>query len=224
MINAPVVLIPATDTCKNVTMDKFQKWVRSGLQQPGKTAKGLAAALGVAPARVTEITKGDRKVKATEITRIALYLELPPPSDQISYTSVSVGQVPVMGRIEDGVWRERIKNDTQDYAALPHVIDERFPPDSQIAYVIETPAPEAGLIAGDYVIAAPYSAAHLKANRRCMVVVQIEKHNLVSLALATLTDGADGNLNFLIPSGYSPIAVRSAKILAQVIAIHRPLI
>lgn len=218
------ILIPATDTCKNVIMDKFQKWVRTGLQQPGKTAKGLASFLGVAPARITEITKGERKVKATEIAKIAVYLELPAPSDQISYTAVSAGRVPIMGRIEDGVWRERLNNETQEFASLPYVLDERFPTDSQVAYVIETSAPDAGLIAGDYVIASPYTAGNLKFSRKCIVIVQIERHGLISLALGTIHDGPDGTLNFLIPSTQKPVPASSAKIIAQVIAIHRPLI
>jgi len=46
------------------------------LRPQGKTQSGLAAALGLDPSRVTEIIKGDRQIKRSEVAPLAAYLEM----------------------------------------------------------------------------------------------------------------------------------------------------
>jgi len=46
------------------------------LRPKGKTQTGLAAALGLDPSRVTEIIKGDRQIKRSEVAPLAAYLEM----------------------------------------------------------------------------------------------------------------------------------------------------
>jgi phage repressor protein C with HTH and peptisase S24 domain len=46
------------------------------LRPGGKTQTGLAAALGLDPSRVTEIIKGDRQIKRSEVAPLAAYLEM----------------------------------------------------------------------------------------------------------------------------------------------------
>ena len=55
-------------------------WIERGLQKPGKSRKALAAALGRYPSMVTSVLKGDRAIKADEISVISAYLEEPPPA------------------------------------------------------------------------------------------------------------------------------------------------
>ena len=50
--------------------------IRAALAKPGKTQRGLAAALGVDPAAVHRLLKGERQLKAAEIPAAARYLEL----------------------------------------------------------------------------------------------------------------------------------------------------
>ena len=50
--------------------------IERGLQKPGKTKGGLAAAMGVRPGAVSEILSGLRLIKAAEIAPIVAYLEL----------------------------------------------------------------------------------------------------------------------------------------------------
>jgi hypothetical protein len=66
-------------------------WIREGLRKPGKSRSGLAAALGRAPSAVTALLKGERKLKADEITVISAYLEFDPPTPQRSRS------VPIIG-------------------------------------------------------------------------------------------------------------------------------
>jgi repressor LexA len=62
--------------------------IERGLQKPGKTKGGLAAAMGVRPGAVSEILSGIRLIKASEIAPIVEYLEL--------------NSVPIMGRVGAG--------------------------------------------------------------------------------------------------------------------------
>src|ERR1700754_2570427 len=62
--------------------------IERGLQKPGKTKGGLAAAMGVRPGAVSEILSGIRLIKAAEIAPIMEYLEL--------------NSVPIMGRVGAG--------------------------------------------------------------------------------------------------------------------------
>src|SRR3954451_10748725 len=64
------------------------KLIERGLDKPGKTKGGLAAAMGVRPGAVSEILSGIRLIKALEIAAIIDYLEL--------------NSVPIMGRIGAG--------------------------------------------------------------------------------------------------------------------------
>jgi repressor LexA len=52
------------------------RMIERGLQKPGKTKGGLAAAMGVRPGAVSEILADIRQIKATEIQPIIDYLEL----------------------------------------------------------------------------------------------------------------------------------------------------
>src|SRR5437588_8674551 len=64
------------------------RMIERGLQKPGKTKGGLAAAMGVRPGAVSEILGDIRQIKATEIQPIIDYLEL--------------NSVPIMGRVGAG--------------------------------------------------------------------------------------------------------------------------
>ena len=56
-------------------MDK--RWIQGRLKDLGKTQSGLAAHLGLASARITEILNGERNVRLAEAIQIAEYLEIP---------------------------------------------------------------------------------------------------------------------------------------------------
>src|SRR6201991_2088935 len=62
--------------------------IERGLEKPGKTKGGLAAAMGVRPGAVSEILSGIRLIKASEIAPIMEYLGL--------------NSVPIMGRVGAG--------------------------------------------------------------------------------------------------------------------------
>ncbi len=56
-------------------------WIRDGLMKPGKTQRGLAAALGVDPSAISRLLTGARQLRAAELPVVAAYLESQIPSD-----------------------------------------------------------------------------------------------------------------------------------------------
>lgn len=50
--------------------------IRRALEQPGKSRKGLAQAMGRQPSMVTDMLNGRRQIKASELPVIAKYLDL----------------------------------------------------------------------------------------------------------------------------------------------------
>jgi antitoxin component HigA of HigAB toxin-antitoxin module len=58
-----------------VTVD----WIRTALEETGKTRSGLARALGRSPSAVTDLLNGRRRLRADEIALAASYLGVEPP-------------------------------------------------------------------------------------------------------------------------------------------------
>jgi repressor LexA len=86
------------------------KLIEQGLQKPGKTKGGLAAAMGVRPGAVSEILSGLRLIKASEIAPIIDYLEL--------------NSVPIMGRVGAGATIEQVPPEGLGEVELPFPIAE----------------------------------------------------------------------------------------------------
>lgn len=73
------------------------EWLRAGLEKPGKSNTGLAAALGLPQSRVAEMKSGRRKIKAAELNVISNYLEEPVPLEIISSTPKRIQVVGMVG-------------------------------------------------------------------------------------------------------------------------------
>src|SRR5277367_83690 len=61
--------------CDNRNMDN--RWIGDRLKSLRKTKSGLAKALGIDPARVSEIIGGRRNVQVTELPVMAAILDMP---------------------------------------------------------------------------------------------------------------------------------------------------
>jgi SOS-response transcriptional repressor LexA len=58
----------------------LQSWIDRGLSKPGKTNTELAALLNIPQSRVSEMRRGIRRIKSTELPVISAYIEEPVPS------------------------------------------------------------------------------------------------------------------------------------------------
>jgi len=54
------------------------RWIDHRLKELGKTKAEYARSLGVSPTRVSEMSRGKRRMLASEVLRTAMFMELPP--------------------------------------------------------------------------------------------------------------------------------------------------
>lgn len=95
----------------NVGAELQHQWLADRLEEIGKTQLGLAQELGVAPARVTDIVKGQRRIQINELAVIASYLRLS-VRDVLEQLEVPIGKtvegsvsVSIRGTVQAGNWR-----------------------------------------------------------------------------------------------------------------------
>ncbi|MGW8204377.1 LexA family protein [Sphingomonas bisphenolicum] len=104
-----------------LTHDEMLAELRAQVSERKFTQKALAEHLRVAPARVTEMLKGERRIQGNEMHVLAEWLGVsegssPPPIDG----AIPVNAVPLLGDVPGGPWREAIRN-AREYVqvALP---------------------------------------------------------------------------------------------------------
>jgi SOS-response transcriptional repressor LexA len=76
------------------------EWLNAGLRKEGKTNTALASALGIPQPRIAEMKAGKRRIKASEIGRIADYLGEPIPPELSGPDLVTA--VPIVGFVGAG--------------------------------------------------------------------------------------------------------------------------
>src|SRR6266851_8822327 len=92
----------------------YSKWIREGIDKPGKSAVGLAEAITKALKlkkpmhRITiyKMISGKRSVYSEELTPIANYIEEPIPNLPSQILSADIVKVPISGVIGAGIWVE----------------------------------------------------------------------------------------------------------------------
>lgn len=101
-------------------------WINSRLKQLGKRKGKLADALGVQPARVTEIINGTRRVQGSEVLPLADFLEM--DARQVSASLAKGDLVPVtdferevrlLGHVAAGDWRESYEWPHDEQVMIP---------------------------------------------------------------------------------------------------------
>lgn len=138
--------------CDNAGMRN--KWLQDRLRelhQHRKSQRGLAQALGLAPARVSEIIQGTRRLQVEELDRVATYLEWPRARVEAYYAaggelvanSLDAGQIGslmVVGVVQAGVWREALEWAPEDWRPAPIAPDSRFPRQRQFGLEVRGPS------------------------------------------------------------------------------------
>lgn len=105
------------------------QWIADRLEELGKSKAGLADAVGLPRPRITDILRGDRAVKASEIPPMARYLELDPGYVLLRVTSKEVLepvelpfiQLEIRGAVQAGLWAPAIEwpPDEWEVVAVP---------------------------------------------------------------------------------------------------------
>ena len=101
-------------------------WIADRLTELSRTKSGLAREMGVDPARVSEILRGDRQVKVAEIPALARYLEVDAGWLTLKLAGVaSPGKrtdfvsLPVRGVVQAGHWAEAAEAPPDEWERVP---------------------------------------------------------------------------------------------------------
>lgn len=113
---------------------QYLDWIRENLKKTGKTQSGLAAHLGIAHPQITQLLKGNRKLKVDELPRIAEYLEAELPSGDVVPSSSGLTEGIVAGLVEAGTFREVDEFDQSERQRVAIPRDELFPNARQLLF------------------------------------------------------------------------------------------
>lgn len=108
-------------------------WVAQGLKAAGKSQIGLARELGITQPQIVRLLRGERSLRAEEIAKVEKYLDAAFPFGQIfasenTITDGMAGQMPVVYRVQAGVWVEQDAAIDEPIGTIPFARDPAFPP------------------------------------------------------------------------------------------------
>lgn len=109
------------------TLKTYIDWIKSGLEQPGKTQTGLARHLGIAHPQISLLVNGRRNLKVDEIPKIASYLGIDPPNVEARPAVAELSPVRKAGMVEAGTFREVDEFDQSEPEEINIEPDKRFP-------------------------------------------------------------------------------------------------
>ena len=101
----------------------MRDWIGNRLKELNKTKAALAEHLGIAPARITELSHGKRSLQSHEILPFAQFMQMDPthvlqllenPNQELALddnsplvrTTAEFTQIPIRGEVAAGLWRE----------------------------------------------------------------------------------------------------------------------
>jgi len=112
-----------------LTHDQLLNELRAQIAAKKFSQKRLADHLSIAPARVTEILKGGRRIQSQEMPRLAEWLGLSDESEAqrqfVPEGAIPVAAVPLLGEVPGGNWREAIRS-THHFIQAPEPNLPRF--------------------------------------------------------------------------------------------------
>lgn len=167
----------------------FKRWIKDGLERPGKSAKGLADALGIHQSTISKIISGERKLRADELPIIARYLEVDPPiASHKGDASVHVGLVTVTEIAARGVWREASAVPMLSETLVPIVPDSRYYGMDQFAVRVDTAD---FFKAGDFAVFVPFGEIRKNPRDRDIVLIKRSRGDLVETTIRRVSMRGD---------------------------------
>lgn len=178
----------------------FQRWVFNGLKKEGKSKGGLAKALGVHAAQVTRILEGTRKIKATEVSMIASYLDDPSPvigavglttiapHDPLRAGIFGTRQTKIIAEIGGGMWfeaetLESVGRSDSSHPSVPAVPDARYEGMKQFAVKVVGKDMDRAIPQGFFAVCVPYWEARTALTENDVVLVERRRNGLVEGSL-----------------------------------------
>lgn len=105
--------------------DELVRQIDSGKLKQADVARHL----GVAPARIAEVRKGERRIQQDEMPKLAELLGMiePDPTRRLPVESVSL--IPNWGRVAQGVWMEQTEADEDNFVTYDRLRNDPPPTD-----------------------------------------------------------------------------------------------
>lgn len=120
---------------KNAEAQRYIEWIKSALKSTGKTQSGLAAHLNLAHPQITQLLKGNRRLKVDEVPRIAEYLGVEPPKDDASDEII---RVPMVSWVSAGEMTDQAS--VIDLSEFPTIAVSRLQASRWIALRVDGPS------------------------------------------------------------------------------------
>lgn len=179
----------------SATMDL--DWIRRGLEKPGKTRTGLAAALGRKPSAVTSLLGGHRQLKATEVPVIAAYLGVAPPVDSaLAEQNGIILTLSITGEVAAGVWRE--SGLPYDAEKADVAVSTRWPPEAMLLLRVRGQHINRRARDGDLILCLKTEAAPRSPMAGDWVLVERRQGSLVEVSVKRIV--SDGPVKLMLES------------------------
>lgn len=144
----------------------MRHWIETRLNEIGRSKRELAGALNVLPARITEITKGTRRIQASEIRPLAVFLGIPETAvlANINHTQelhpAKLGAIMVRGAVEAGMWRDAIEWPQSEWYQAPVSGNPEYPRARQFGLEVRGPSMNLIYPSGTILVCVPVEDFH----------------------------------------------------------------
>lgn len=157
------------------------KWLETALKTAGRSQRELADAIGVDESVVSKMINRRREIKATELIKIAAYLEVPLP---VGETRVApTVSVPVVAHVAAGVWRDRGAVSMSEPITVPAVPAQRYKHMTQRAVRVDGLDFARTVPPGSFVIFVPFDEVRREPMAGDIVYVERTRGDLVEYSL-----------------------------------------
>lgn len=169
------------------------EWIKKGLEKEGKTRAGLAKALGRNPSMVTNLLKGERQLKISEVARIANYLGVLPifEGDVLPANAPDVRYLELRGEVAGGVWSE--PGLTFERVEVPIPMDGRWSEEHTYLLRVRGTSINRRAQDGDYVVCLDAYAAPRRFQSGDWVIAERERAGLVETTVKRVGMDAKGD-------------------------------
>lgn len=171
-----------------LTADQIREELIRQLDGGKLVGADVARALNIAPARVTEMRKGQRRVQQNEMESLAKLLGL-----DNSVAVQATYEIPNFGKVAQGVWLEETEAHTDEPKTVTYDRMKGDPsPDDLFAVTPEGTSMNLRFMPGTQLICRriPFGSGTYQSGD--YVIAQRKAHNLVEMTVKRLEIGADG--------------------------------
>lgn len=139
---------PMTHAATENMQEEIATWVRLSLGMRGESGATLARNVGMDPSSMSRALSNKRAFSMEEVAKIAHHLgSFPPAWNKIRRLVNGDNLLPLMGRVNSGVWRVKGPKMPKGFAPIRPIPTGRDDEDRQVSYSIED-----GLYAGKMAI------------------------------------------------------------------------